>query len=296
MKNKNDSLKKLSLFPLTAEAGKHKHLHIGGCDTVELVKEHGTPLYILDESTIRTKCKEFQYEFTKRYSNTLVIYASKALLTLALANILKEEGLGLDVVSGGELSMAQAISYPLDKVYFHGNNKTPEELQLAINARIGRIVIDNLHEVDMVDRLANEAGVRQDILLRLNPGVDPHTHRYTTTGILDSKFGFPIATGQAEAAITQALSTCNVNLVGLHFHLGSPITDLTPYQLAIELTLRFAKEMEEKYDFHLREFSPGGGFAVRYTQDSSVPNVADYAQTIIAKLTSMSDELNLAYP
>ncbi len=297
MTSKKDlSKKKLSLFPITTGADAYEHLHIGGCDVVELAKEHGTPLYVFDEFTIRTKCQEFHREFTERYSETLVIYASKAFLNRAIAAILKEESLGLDVVSGGELSIAQAISFPIHKVYFHGNNKTLDELQLAIGNRIGRIVVDNLHELDMVDRLANAAGIKQDILLRLNPSVDPHTHRYTTTGILDSKFGFPITTGQAEAAVAQAMSTSNVNLVGLHFHLGSPITDVAPYQLAIELTLQFAKEMKKRYDFDLKEFSPGGGFAVRYTQDCSVPSIAEYAQAITTKLISMTNKLNLAYP
>lgn len=296
MPNDRNLSKKLLLFPLNSEKGDYEHLYIGGCDTVELAKEYGTPLYIFDEITIRRKCQEFQSEFTKLYPDTLVIYASKAFLILAIAHILKEEGLGLDVVSGGELSIAQAAYFPLDKTYFHGNNKTPDELRLALNSRIGRIVIDNLYELDLIDQLAGRADIKQDILLRINPGVDPHTHRHTTTGTLDSKFGFPIVTGQAAAAVSRVMLGHNINLIGLHFHLGSPITDVAPYQTAIDIVLRFAKEIKRKYDFNLKEFSPGGGFAVRYTKDSLVPSIADYAEAITTKLTSMADELNLPHP
>jgi diaminopimelate decarboxylase len=289
-------LSKLSLFPLTKDVDSRGHLHIGGCDCVELAKKFGTPLYIFDEATLRSRCQEFKTEFTKRYSNTLIIYASKAFLNRALAIIFKEEGLGLDVVSGGELSTAQSVDFPREKVYFHGNNKTADELKLALDWGIGRIVVDNLDELELLNSLARKTGAKQTILLRLNPGVDPHTHRHTTTGILDSKFGFPLATGQAETAVAKAMAASNLNLMGLHFHLGSPIPDTSPYQAAISLVLNFANEMKAKHDFHLEEFSPGGGFAVRYTVNSQAPNIADYAEAITAKITSLVDELGLKRP
>jgi diaminopimelate decarboxylase len=157
-------------------------------------------------------------------------------------------------------------------------------------------VVDNLRELELVDTLAGEMGTRQSILLRLTPGIDPHTHRYTTTGILDSKFGFSLTTGQAETAVARAMSSPNLDLLGFHFHLGSPVPDTSPYQQAIDLTLRFAKEINAKYDSQLKEFSPGGGFAVKYTADSSTPGIADYAEAIASKLTGMANELGLAYP
>jgi diaminopimelate decarboxylase len=289
-------LHKLSLFPLTKDISSHGHLHIGGCDCVGLAKKFGTPLYVFDEVTLRSKCKEFKTEFAKRHSNTLIIYASKAFLNRALATIFKEEGLGLDVVSGGELSTAQSIDFPPEKVYFHGNNKTADELKLALNWGTGRIVVDNFDELNLLNSLACEMGVRQAILLRLTPGVDPHTHRHTTTGILDSKFGFPLATGQAETAIAEAMAASNLNLIGLHFHLGSPIPDTSPYQIAISLVLNFAKEMETKHDFHLAELSPGGGFAVKYAASSQTPSIADYAEAITTKIASLANELSLTFP
>jgi diaminopimelate decarboxylase len=293
---RQSDLPKLSLFPLIREVDNNGHLHIGGCDCVELAKKFGTPLYVFDEATLRSKCHEFRTEFAKRYSNTLIIYAAKAFLNRALAVILNEEGLGLDVVSGGELSVAQSVDFPSEKVYFHGNNKTKDELKLALAWRIGRIVVDNFDELELLNALAQKAGVTQRILLRLNPGVDPHTHRYTTTGILDSKFGLPLATGQADTAVAKAMSSSNLNLVGLHFHLGSPIYDTSSYQIAISLILDFAREMKTKYDFHLAELSPGGGFAVRYTEASITPSIADYAEAIAAKVISLASELGLRSP
>jgi diaminopimelate decarboxylase len=290
------AVSKLTLFPLTAEISKQGHLVIGGCDVVDLAEEFGTPLYLFDESTLRHKCREFKQEFGKYYPDTMVIYASKAFLNRALALMFKEEGLGLDVVSGGELSIAHSVDFPLDKVYFHGNNKTPEELNLALDWGVGRIVVDNFYELDLLNRLAGERGISQNILLRLTPGVDPHTHQYTTTGTIESKFGFPLATGQAEEAVKQALSASNLNLLGLHFHLGSPVSEIQPYELAIELVLGFARGVSQKFEFNLSEFDIGGGFAVPYTLDSEVPTVADYAKSAIGKLNSLISELGLSRP
>jgi diaminopimelate decarboxylase len=289
-------LHKLSLFPLTQKVDSQGHLLIGGCDCVELSKKFGTPLYVLDEDTLRSRCREFKTEFSRRYADTIILYASKAFLNLAVANILKDEGLGLDVVSGGELSIAQSVDFPKEKVYFHGNNKTADELKMALDWGIGRIVVDNLHELELLNSLARKKGAKQNILLRLTPGVDPHTHRHTTTGILDSKFGFPLANGQAETAISKALASSNLNLVGLHFHLGSPIPDTSPYQAAIRLVLNFAGEMKERHGLSLDEFSTGGGFAVRYTVDQQTPGVADYAEAITAEVSSLADKLGLARP
>jgi diaminopimelate decarboxylase len=286
----------LSLFPLTAEVNKQAHLLIGGCDVIDLAEEFGTPLYLFDEFTIRHRSREFKDGFSKHYPDTLVIYASKAFLNRALAHIFKEEGLGLDVVSGGELSIAHSVDFPLGKVYFHGNNKTLEELNLALDWGVGRIVVDNFYELELLDRLAREKGISQDILLRITPGVDPHTHQYTTTGTIESKFGFPLATGQAEGAVNQALSASSLNLLGFHFHLGSPIAEIEPYELAIELVLRFAQEMGKKFDLSLSEFDIGGGFAVPYTLDAKVPTIAEYARAVTGKLDNFISGLGLSRP
>jgi diaminopimelate decarboxylase len=287
---------KLTLFPLTAEVNEQGHLIIGGCHVVDLAEEFGTPLYLFDESTICQTCREFKNEFTRLYPDTLVIYACKAFLNRALALILREEGLGLDVVSGGELSIAHSVDFPMDKVYFHGNNKTPEELNLALDWGVGRIVVDNLYELKLLNRLAKKRGTDQNILLRLTPGVDPHTHQYTSTGTIGSKFGFPVATGQAEEAVNQALSDSSLNLLGLHFHLASPVAEIQPYELAMEIVLGFACGISQKFSFDLCEFDIGGGFAVPYTADSGVPTTAEYAGTITDTLNSLISELELSRP
>jgi len=286
----------LALFPLNVKVNRHGHLVVGGCDVVNLANEFGTPFYLFDESTIRHKCREFKDEFCKYYPDTLVVYASKAFLNRALALIFKEEGLGLDVVSGGELSIAHSVDFPVEKIYFHGNNKTPEELNLALDLGVGRIVVDNFHELELLNKLAKERGIKQDILHRLTPGVDPHTHQYTTTGTIESKFGFPLVTGQAEEAVNQALSASNLNLLGFHFHLGSPVSEVQTYELAMDSILRFAQEMGKKGGFDLREFDIGGGFAVPYTLNSKVPAIADYARAVIDKLKSLVSELGLSHP
>ena len=283
-----------SLFPLTAAVNGKGHLTIGGCDSIELAEEFGTPLYVFDELSLRNKCAEFKAEFGQRYSDTTVIYAGKAFINKALALILKEEGLGLDVVSGGELSIAHSVDFPLDRVYFHGNNKSAEELRLALEWKVGRIVVDNFHELAMLAEIAKERGCIPDVLLRLSPGVDPHTHKYATTGAVDSKFGFPLSSG--DEAVAQAVSLSNLNLVGLHFHLGSSIFEVKPYQEAIGIMLNFAAAMKPKYGFELRELNVGGGFAIQYTLDSPAPPISAYAEAIASAITSKCRELKLALP
>jgi len=287
-------ISRLSLFPLTAGVNEQGHLVIGGCDTIELVEEFGTPLYLFDELSLRNKCAEFRAEFGQRYTDTAIVYAGKAFINKALAVLLKEEGLGLDVVSGGELSIAHAVDFPMDKVYLHGNNKSAEELRLALELRIGRIVIDNFHELEMLTKLAQEHNCVPDVLLRLTPGVDPHTHKHITTGIVDSKFGFLLPS--AEKAVAKVVADSHLNLVGLHFHLGSQIFEVEPYQEAIRVILDFAKVVKTKYGFELQELDIGGGFAVQYTTDAPAPPISAYAEAIASTVINKCRELKLALP
>lgn len=287
-------LTRLSLFPLTAKVNSQSHLVIGGCDTIELAAEFGTPLYVFDEFSLRSKCTEFKEEFGQRYRDTTVLYAGKAFINKALVIILKDEGLGLDVVSVGELGIAQSVGFPLDKVYFHGNNKSAEEIRLALEGQVGCLVVDNFHELTMLGEIAREMNAQTNILLRLSPGIDPHTHQYITTGIVDTKFGFQLASG--EEAVAQAMRASNLNLVGLHFHLGSLIFETEPYQRAIELILSLAAKMKLKYSFELRELNVGGGFAIQYALDSPAPPVSAYAEAIASKIISQCQELDLLLP
>ncbi len=284
-----------NVLPETAGVNSQGHLVLGGCDALDLAQEYGTPVYVLDEATLRGQCRRFVSEFKNRHPSTLVAYASKAYINPALAKIFAEEGLGLDVVSGGELAIAQSVDFPQENIYFHGNNKTPQELGEAVGTDIGWVVVDSFHELDLLDQIARDAGKTQNVLIRVSPGVDPHTHAHTTTGILDSKFGFSIQTGHAAEAVRRALVANNLNLRGLHFHLGSPIFELEPYRTAVDLVIRFAAEFREE-GFELQEFSPGGGFAIAYTKEDSPPEIGDYAEAIVSTMNAACADVNMPTP
>ena len=269
----------IALFPFTADVDAQDRLTIGGCDAVDLTAEFGTPLLVFDEVTLRAMCREFVNGFGSRYANSRTLYASKAFVNAGIARLVAEEGLGLDVVSGGELAVAVAAGVDLSRVYFHGNNKTPDELEYALQVGCGRIVVDSFYELRLLNDMARERGMTQDILLRLSPSVDPHTHAATTTGILDSKFGFSIETGDSSVAIRQAIAASNLDLLGLHFHLGSPIFELEPYELAIDTVLDYLAPFKDE-GLDMREFSPGGGFAIGYVRDQLPPEIAEYAEVI----------------
>ncbi len=287
---------KFTLFPETVGVNDAGHLCIGGCDVAHLAEQFGTPLYIIDECTLRNHCREFKTEFSNHYHDLAVIYASKALLTRQVAILIAEEGMGLDVVSGGDLSIARSVDFPMGDVYFHGNNKTLQELEMALNYGVGTIVLDNFYELDLLDKLTAERKRSQRVMLRINPGVDPHTHKYTSTGILDSKFGFPLSTGQAAEAVKQAMTASCLNLVGLHFHLGSPLFKVDPYLIAIDLVLQFAVDMKKELGFQSKELSVGGGFAVQYVLGVEAPAIADYAEAIASKINSSCSRLKLNLP
>ncbi len=285
----------IDLFPFESEVNLKDHLVIGGCDVLDLIDEFDSPLYVYDEKTLRGMCRQFLSEFTSRYANSRVAYASKAFVNPAIARIISEEGLGLDIVSGGELAVAKAVDFPPDKIYFHGNNKTPEELEFALGYGVGQIVVDSFNELVFLEDLAARKGKNQDIMLRVSPGVDAHTHEKTTTGILDSKFGFSIETGDATRAIREALGAEHLDLKGIHFHLGSPIFELEPYEFGVEVVLNFLAQFKEE-GLDLREFSPGGGFAIGYVRDNLPPEIGDYANAIISYTEKYCDDLGFGRP
>lgn len=286
----------LPVFPVTASARPDGHLEVGGLDVVGLAQTHGTPLYVFDEETLVATARDYRQAFESRYPDIRVVYACKAWANVSLIRLLADEGLGFDVVSGGEIATVEAAGIPWDGVYHHGNNKSADELEHAVRVGIGHIVVDNPYELDLLEAVLERLDRRQEILLRVSPGVDPHTHSRTTTGILDSKFGLPIETGQAEAAIARAMQSERIIPMGLHFHLGSPIFEVDPYREAIEITLDFAAEMKRKYGFIMREFSPGGGFAVRYLVSDEAPTPDAYAQVICSSLTEGCVSRNLDLP
>jgi diaminopimelate decarboxylase len=287
-------MQRLPLFPVNSSINELGHLVIGGCDTTLLAAAFGTPLYVYDEITLRTICREFREEFGKRYPAVLVIYASKAYSNGTLLKLINEEGLGLDVVSEGELGIAKSAGSLMKNIYFHGNNKSRRELEMALKLKVGRIVVDNFHELEMLDELTQETGVTQDVLLRMTPGVDPHTHKYTSTGSLDSKFGFPLPL--KEEAVAKALKIKGLNVVGLHFHIGSFIFEPEPYIDSVKLVLNFAAEMRKKFGLELKELDTGGGFAVQYTMDKPAPPTAVFAEDITSTIIRECERHKMELP
>jgi diaminopimelate decarboxylase len=285
-----------SVLPLTAEVNAAGHLAIGGVDALDLARRFGTPLYVFDEKDLRTRCQELRSEFESRLADVLVLYASKAYIGKALAGLMDDEGLGLDVVASGEIAFARAAEFPMDRVYMHGNNKSREEVQEAVQAATGRIVVDNLQDIDLVNDAAQAAGMRQAVLLRITPGVDPHTHSHISTGVIDSKFGLPLVEGQAEEAVRLASAASHLDVVGIHCHIGSQLFETEPYAEAIDKTLAFAADMTQRHGLDLREFSPGGGFGLQYTRDEAPPPLSEFATTIAHAVTTACQRYGLRVP
>ena len=287
----------LSVFPASAKARDNGHLEIAGLDAVELARTQGTPLYVFDEAELRDAARRYRAALDAHYpGESSIIYASKAFSNVALFRLLAEEGVGFDVVSGGELATTQAAGVDMASVHFHGNNKSAEELERAVESNIGAIVVDNLHELALLESILERLGRTQQVSFRVSPGVDPHTHAHTTTGVLDSKFGLAIQTGQAEEAIERAMQSQRLDVAGLHFHLGSPIFEIEPYEEAIQITMEFAAQMRDKYGFSLRMFSPGGGFAVNYLTTDEAPVADTYISTISKAIIQGCDVHGLELP
>jgi diaminopimelate decarboxylase len=287
---------KNSILPLTARVNERQHLVVGGCDVVDLVEEYGSPLYVYDEETIRQRCREYVGGLRAAARESLVIYASKAFANAALFQVLAEEEMGLDVVSGGEITLAHRSGFPMDRVYFHGNNKAPDEMELAAELGIGRFVVDNFYELGRLDALGQRRGVRIPAMLRVGPGVEAHTHEYRKTGTLDSKFGIPISTGQAETAVMQATRAKGINLVGLHAHIGSQVFEMAPYLETIHIVLEFAAAMQQRHGLTLQEFSPGGGWGISYTEEDDPMPAEEVARTVGETVWKTAAEQGLKAP
>ncbi len=283
-------------FHGTASSNEQGHLTVGGVDTVDLAREYGTPLYIMDEALIRHNCRAYVNACAKYYPNAEVAYASKAFLCAAMVALVEQEHMSLDVVSGGEIATALKAGFPMAKTYFHGNNKTVEEIELSLKAGVGRIVVDSVHELELLGQIAWKVGITPKIYLRLTPGVSAHTHHYISTGQLDSKFGIPIEMDLAMVATKKALALPHVELAGFHCHIGSQIFDFEGYAVAIRTMLRFVADVKAETGFAAGELNLGGGLGVRYTDEDTPKTPEALVKFLGDAVLSTCAELGLTPP
>jgi diaminopimelate decarboxylase len=284
------------LWPETTTRDEAGRLVIGGVRLTDLAAEFGTPLYIFDEQTLRSRARGFTSALAAAYPKPRVLYAGKAYLSPALVRILHDEGLGLDVVSGGELYGGLLAGVPASEMTFHGNNKSKRELKEAIDAGVGYIAVDNDLELDRLCRLSTAVGTRVPVLLRLNPGIDVHTHDKIKTGAVDSKFGFPLWTGDAEAACARAAAAPGLDVAGFHVHLGSQLFDPDASRLAVRRLIEFAARMRDRYGVESRVISPGGGFGIAYTEGDEEAVFDEWAQITGAEAVAACEEYGLPLP
>ncbi|MBE7713362.1 MAG: diaminopimelate decarboxylase [Cyanobacteria bacterium SIG26] len=283
-----------SLKPLTTQINENGNLSIGGCDLVELADKYGTPLYVIDEKTLRSICSDYKKAFEK-YPKTKMMYASKALCTSAIASILAEEDFGFDTVSGGEIYTVYKAGIDMEKVLFNGNNKSYDELNLALEVGVGRISVDNFFELALLNEIAQSKNKTAEILLRITPGIECHTHEYIQTGHLDSKFGFDLT--QIDNAIDLIINEYkNLNLKGLHAHIGSQIFETSIFPDEIEIMAKEIARIEEKFGLHLTEMNIGGGLGVKYTNLDNPPSTYQIGELVINKLNEVVEKYNIEPP
>ncbi|MDU3584121.1 diaminopimelate decarboxylase [Clostridium butyricum] len=259
-------------------------LTIGGAKARDLVKEYGSPLYVFDEELIREYCRDYRNYFRCEENNNRVAFAGKAFLTIQMCKLLKEENMSLDVVSGGELYTAYKAGFPLERVMFHGNNKTLDEIELGVKLGVGNFVVDNHYEMEVLNDIAKSYGKTQNIYLRITPGIEAHTHDYIKTGQIDSKFGFAPVGTVIEDAVEKAINLENINLAGIHCHIGSQIFELQPYEDAVEVMLDLVKKIQENHGYFIKEVDFGGGFGIYYNKGDKPRTTREYCETIINKV------------
>lgn len=264
----------------TSKINDQGHLEIGGMDTTVMKEQFGTPLYIVDEQLVRQRCREYMDAFRASGLGFQVAYASKAFCVMAMCALAAEEGLSLDVVSDGELFTALQAGFPAERIHFHGNNKTLEEIEMALDAEIGCFVVDNFNELHLLQAVAADKGRKVNILLRVTPGVEAHTHEYISTGQTDSKFGFDIGNGTAFEAIELASKQSNLVLLGVHSHIGSQIFEVEGFQMAVQRVAEFAASVYERLNVAFKVVNLGGGFGIRYIDGDTPLQVSQYVKAI----------------
>lgn len=273
------------------------HLTIGGADTLELAKKFGTPVIVYDENEIRKNCRAFVSSVEDNYGgNGLVLYASKAFSCKEMYRLVNSENMGVDVVSGGELYTALSTGFPAEKIYFHGNNKKYDEIEYAVDSGVGRIVVDNLTELETLNKIACEKGKKVGIMFRIKPGIDAHTHNFIRTGQIDSKFGLALETGEAMQGVKETLKMEHIELKGLHCHIGSQIFDIDPFELAAQVMLKFMKDIKDETGVVLSELNLGGGFGIKYLVDDKPQPYTEYMRRVAKTVKASAEEYGLPVP
>ena len=273
------------------------HLTFAGQDTVLLAEKYGTPLYLLDEEMIRRRCREYRAAMQTHFGEgAMPLYAGKALCITHIYRIMREENMGIDVVSSGEIYTAYHAGFPMERAYFHGNNKTDDDIAFAMECGVGTFVCDSIDELEAINRIGAQKGIRQKILLRLTPGIDPHTHKAIATGRVDSKFGAAIETGQAEELVCAALSLANIELLGYHCHIGSQIFEVKPFVDAARIMLSFVAHINSTHGFCAKILNLGGGMGVRYLNEHPTISYEKNIALIAEELKAMAAKLSMPLP
>ena len=272
-------------------------LEFAGFSTPALARKYGTPLYLMDEQRIRDNCRMYQKAMTEFFGEkALTLYASKALCFKRMYEIVSDEGLGIDVVSSGEVHTAAKAGFPMEKAFFHGNNKTDEDIAFAMDRGVGYFVVDNVEELYAIEHIAERKGVTQKCLLRVTPGIDPHTYDAVATGKVDSKFGVPIETGQAEEFYNYAAALPHLEIVGLHCHVGSMVFDEDVYERTAQIMLEFMAKLHDKYGFVTQFLDLGGGYGVRYRESEGVVDIAYRISALADFMKELAAQLNIPFP
>ncbi|WP_078553168.1 diaminopimelate decarboxylase [Bacillus alkalicellulosilyticus] len=280
----------------TSKINDRGHLEIGGVDSVELAKKYGTPVFVYDVALMRQRAYDFKQAFQDLGITAQVAYASKAFSCVAMVQLANELGLSLDVVSGGELHTAMVAGFPMERVHFHGNNKSYQEMEMAVEAGIGCFVVDNFYELEQLEQLSKKHGTIVSILLRTTPGVEAHTHEYISTGQEDSKFGFDLISGQVDRAIQISEASSHVNLLGLHCHIGSQIFETRGFVLAVEKIFSFIQKWKKELGFVPTVLNLGGGFGIRYVEGDTPLPAADYIKATVAAVKQQAELLEVDIP
>ena len=271
-------------------------LEIGNFSAEELAGEYGTPLLVLDEKEIRKNIRKYIDTFSENYPDFKVLYAGKAFLNRTLCRILQQEGTGLDVVSGGELYIALNADFDPEDIYFHGNNKLKSEIELGLQNNVGKFVVDNFYEIELLNKLAKKLGKKPEVILRIIPGIEAHTHEYIQTGQIDSKFGVGLKNNEAKKLIKKIIKYNNLDLKGIHAHIGSQIFTLESYEKLIEIIFDFLVQIKEETGKILKEIDLGGGLGISHTKDENPPSIEKYVETISNKVKEEADIKNFPLP